>query len=270
MRPALFWNVVSLEARTRMSYRADFWINAIVGFLVELGIVWYLWAAMFRESGRSAIGGFDFHGMIVYYLAVILLGKFVRTNRFEGTVATDIYEGDLNRYLLFPAPYFPFKYAQHLGSLVTALVQFALFGAVTTVFLELPPEITPTLATAARALVCVALANLLYYFLDFAVQLVAFWADNVWSLDVAKWFLASILGGFMLPLTVFPEPAQRVLEVLPFRFFFDFPARVLLGRIGPWEWAAGLSVCALWCVLFALLAGWIWRRGTRQYTGVGI
>jgi ABC-2 type transport system permease protein len=270
MSPRLFLHVVSLEARNRMSYRAEFWLNALVGFFVELAVVYFLWQAMFDESGSDAIGGYTLTGMVTYYLAVILLGKLVRTQRFEGGVSADIYEGGLNRYLVFPAGYFPFKYAQHLGGLVPAVFQFSLFAALVVGVLDIPAHLRPTLASATMALTAVALANLLYYLLDYAIQLVAFWADNVWSLDVAKWFLASLLGGFMVPLSVFPEWVVPYLELLPFRFLFDFPARVLLGQIGPAEWAQGLGLALAWCGVFALIGKAVWRRGVRQYAGVGI
>ncbi|MCA8920787.1 MAG: ABC-2 family transporter protein [Planctomycetes bacterium] len=270
MSPRLFLQVLSLEARNRLSYRAEFWLNALVGFGVEFAVVYFLWSSMFRESGKQEIGGFDLQGMVTYYLAVILLGKLVRTQRFEGGVSTDIYEGGLNRYLVFPAGYFPFKYAQHLGGLVPAVVQFLLFALVVAFFLDVPPELRPSPTSALMALAAIAVANLLYYLLDYAIQLVAFWADNVWSLDVAKWFVASLLGGFMVPLSVFPAWLVPWLEALPFRFFFDFPARVLLGQIEPAEWARGLVVALAWCGVLALVGRGVWRRGVEQYAGVGI
>lgn len=270
MSPRLFLHVVSLEARNRMSYRGEFWLNALVGFFVELAVVYFLWAAMFRESGSDAIGGYTLHGMVTYYLAVILLGKLVRTQRFEGGVSSDIYEGGLNRYLLFPAGYFPFKYAQHLGGLVPAVFQFGLFATVVVLVLDVPGGLHPTPASTAMALAAVVVANLLYYLIDYAIQLVAFWADNVWSLDVAKWFVASLLGGFMVPLSVFPAWVVPTLERLPFRFLFDFPARVLLGQIGFEAWLEGLGLALVWCGVFALLSKVVWARGVRQYAGVGI
>ena len=42
MSAGLFLQVASLEARTRLSYRVDFWVNALVGFVVEMVVVWYL------------------------------------------------------------------------------------------------------------------------------------------------------------------------------------------------------------------------------------
>ncbi len=270
MNPRLFWKITSLEARTRMSYRVDFWINLAVGFLVEFGIAWYLWQAIFTHTSSRTIGGYTFNGMVVYYLAVILVGKLVRTSRFEGAVSNDIYEGSLNRYIVFPAPYFPFKYAQHLGTLLPAALQFLLFGGLTLFVLDIPPEMAPTPTGLIMTLGALALGNLLYFILDYAIQLVAFWADNVWSLDVAKWFVASLLGGYMVPLTVFPDWVRGPLELLPFRFFFDFPARALMNQLTFEEWIGGMAIGVVWCGVFAASAWAVWSRGRLRYTGVGI
>lgn len=271
MTPRLFWHIASLEARTRMSYRLDFWLNALVGFLVELAIVWYLWDAVFRAAEGPVVGGRGFDGTVVYYLAVILLAKLVRGREFEGAVSHDIYEGGLNRYLVLPVPYLPFKLAQRLGSMLApGIAQLLLFGAFSAAFFDVPEAMRPTIASVLGALAAVAMASVLYFLLDVAVHLVAFWADNVWSLDVAKWLVASLLGGYMLPLSVFPEWTHRPLELLPFRFFFDFPARVLLGEIGPREWALGMALCTFWCVVAWGACRWIWNKGQRTYAGIGI
>jgi ABC-2 type transport system permease protein len=61
------------------------------------------------------------------------------------------------------------------------------------------------------------------------LQLVAFWADNCWSLLVAHRIVASLLGGLLLPLSLFPRWSQPALDALPFRYMFAFPVDVLLG-----------------------------------------
>ena len=110
MSPRVFLHVLSVELRAQASYRADFWINALAGFLAEFGVTWFVWAAVFHESGKTVIGGYTFEGMVLYFLAVVLLGKLVSGREFEGAVAGDIYDGSLNRYLVLPAAYSGFKY----------------------------------------------------------------------------------------------------------------------------------------------------------------
>jgi len=270
MNARLFGQVASLEARTRFSYRVDFWINAVVGFAVEMIVVWYLWDAIFATTGEAEIGGRDFDRTVAYYLAALLLGRFVRGRDLEGTISTDIYEGGLNRYLMFPTGYRRFKYAQALGRQAPVLLQILLFGIIAVPLLGVRPEVRIDAPHALMAAASVLVANLLHYLVTFPLFCVAFWADNVWSLIVGHRLLGQILGGYMLPLSTFPLWSQRVLELLPFRFYFDFPARVLLGEIGFSEWALGMCVALGWCCVFAVVGNVIWKRGLHQYSGVGM
>jgi ABC-2 type transport system permease protein len=242
----------------------------VVGFFAQFGLVYFLWQAMFAAEDAEAVGGYTFEGMVTYYLAVILLGKLVRGREFEGAISSDIYEGGLNRYIVFPAAYLPFKYAQHLGSMVPAVVQFVLFGAALLLVMDVPQELMPTPGTVLLALGAAAAGNLMHFFMGVPIQAVAFWADNVWSLEVAKRFATSLLGGFMLPLSVFPGWAQAALKFTPFPYLFSFPARALLGQVPAAEWALGICVSLGWCGLFALLSRVVWRQGQLQYTGIGI
>ncbi len=270
MSPRLFLHIMSVEARTKMSYRVDFWINAVVGFLASFGLMVFVWSAVFRESGEVRIGGYDLPTMLFYFVAVILYGKLVRGPQLQGAVSSDIYEGGLNRYLVFPTSYFLFKYAQNLGSLLPALMQLFLFGIWFLFLLDLPPDVELSPLTVLMGLVSVAAANLLYFVLLFPLQCAAFWADNVWSLSVALRFVSGLLGGFLLPLSVFPEWSREILVWLPFRFLYDFPVNVSLGKIGVLEWLAGLGLTLAWAAVIGLVGRAVWKRGELQYSGIGI
>jgi ABC-2 type transport system permease protein len=268
--PRLFLHVVGLEARKSMSYRVDFWVNAVVGFVAELLLAWFLWRAVFAESGRSVVGGYTLDGIVLYSVVVILLAKLVRGPAFDMGISQDVYDGGLSRYLVYPAPYLAFKYAQHVGSLLPALVQTAFFGGWFLLVQGLPADERVTPATVAMGLVSTAVANLLHFLLAWPLQAVAFWADNVWSLMVMLRFVTGLLGGGMVPLSLFPDWARAANELLPFRFLFAVPADALLGRVPPGEWAAGLAIALAWCGVLVVLGRAVWRRGDLRYTGVGI
>lgn len=270
MTARLFAHVLSLQARKLMSYRTNFWLGAFVAFFVELAVAYFLWYAIFRETGAVEVGGFSLRAIVVYYIAAILLGKLVRGDERDLGLSTDIYEGALTRYLLYPTSYFGFKYAEHLGSLLPALIQLVLFGAVALMFVEMPPDVHVTGGSVAMALGAVAVANLLHFLLLYPLQAVAFWADNVWALTVMFRFASQMLGGLLLPLTLFPAWSQPALDALPFKYLFFFPATTLLGKVSVEEWAAGMAISLGWCGALALLSRVVWRRGRLVYTGVGI
>lgn len=270
MRPSLFLRIVGVEARRRMAYRVDFWIQTFAAFGAELALAWFLWTALFAEAGGPPIPGWDLETTVLYYVGAILVAKLVRGIDLDtDSVSNDIYEGALNRYVLYPASYFGLKYAQKVGALWPALVQFLLFGSLAAAFLH-GQGVVITPASVAMGLVSIAVGNLLYLLMTWPLHAVAFWADNVWSLLVALRFVSGILGGVMLPLAVFPDWAQPALHVLPFRLCFAAPIETLLGRVNPAAWATDLLAAAGWAAGFALLAWLVSSRGKYRYTGIGI
>jgi ABC-2 type transport system permease protein len=110
----------------------------------------------------------------------------------------------------------------------------------------------------------------LCFFLSAAIEMIAFWADNVWSLWVLVRLGSSLLGGGMIPLAFFPPWAQKTLEWLPFGRLISFPIRCLLGQVGWMEWLSGLGLAFGWAGIFGAATAILWRRGLRSYAGVGI
>jgi ABC-2 type transport system permease protein len=260
--------MVGIEARKRMSYRADFWVNSLVGFATELGVAYFIVLAMFAGSDR--VGGFSRDGMLLYYVAAILFARVVRSTDMEWAVADDIYQGALSRYLLYPVSYGLLKYATQIGALVPLFVQIFLFGAWAPFVLGIPEGMNVTPFTALMCAGALVLANALHFMVTYPIQLVAFWAENCWSLMVAHRILAFLLGGLMIPLALFPSWAQPALSALPFKYMFAFPVDALLGRLTPAEYATGVGVALAWCGVSAAISAAVWRRGTLQYTGVGM
>ena len=270
MTARLFLRVMGTEARRRLAYRADFWVNALLAFAAELTIAWFLWRSVFEESHQTLIGGRTLEDTVLYYVLVLLVAKLVRPPfGGGGEVSDEIYSGALSRYLVYPAGYFPFKYAQALGALLPVLIQAVLFGAAFPFLLaDARARIGP--ATLAMGAVSVLVANLLHYLMGFAIHGVAFWADNVWNLFVGLRLVTGILGGVALPLSTFPQPVQTALLATPFPWLFSEPVAVILGERSVGEWAVALAVTLAWCGLFAVVAAAVWRRGRLRYTGVGV
>lgn len=270
MSPRLFAAIASLEARQAMSYRADFWLSVLIAPLTQFAVSYSVWAAVFSASDAREIAGYDLAAMVRYYVAAILVGKLVTGREFEDAISSDIYQGGLNRYIVYPAPFAPFKYAQHLGTIAPLVVQVAVLAVAAHVALPaaslfaLPPE------RYAMTAASIAVGNLMCFALAFPIQAVAFWADNVWSLVVAKRFALTLFGGLWFPLAFFSPPARAVLAWLPFQCVYDLPARVLLGQATTAEWLWGLAIGTAWLAAFSAIGALMWRRGRLRYAGVGM
>jgi len=66
-----------------------------------------------------------------------------------------------------------------------------------------------------------------------------------------------------------PDWAQRLADVLPFKWTFGFPIEALIGGLPPSELVGGLAMQALWIVIAAFGIRLIWPLAVRRYAAVG-
>ena len=76
MSPRTFVHIATVEVRKRMSYRVDFWVNALVGLVTQVGVSYLIVAAIFRESNAASVGGMSARDKMVYYVLALIVAIF--------------------------------------------------------------------------------------------------------------------------------------------------------------------------------------------------
>ncbi len=256
-----------IEVKKILSYRMEFWAGFLGNFLTQFGVAFFLWKAIFLLKGGEEVMGYQFGPLMMYYLLIPLIDRCVQGQE-GGGVSSEIYDGGLSRYLIYPVNYFQMKFMEQLaqasvffGQLVLALFLVWIFSSQT---------ISLTLPILGKSAIVIFVAGILHFTIYLNLEMVAFWADNVWSLSVLNRMVTNFLGGGLIPLAFFPEQARKVLEILPFSHLISFPVRCVLGQVNTEEWIRGIAITLIWSSIFGLSAAWAWRKGLRQYAGVGI
>jgi ABC-2 type transport system permease protein len=262
-------SVLTMEVRRILSYRVDFWIQFLGSVAAQLGVAFFLWRAIFSYRDVERIGEFSFGAMMLYYLLAPLVSRTVQGAEM-GHIAEEIYEGTLTRYLIYPISFFRYKFAAHLAYTLLFMAQALCAAGLFMLFAGIPAEFRLTPATVAVAAAGMVGATYLYFVIIASIEAVAFWADNVWSLVVIVRFATGLLGGAMIPLSLFPPWAHQALSFLPFSYFISFPVRTLLGLNEPVDWVRGFLILGVWAIAATVILAAVWRRGAYRYTGVGI
>jgi len=213
--------------------------------------------------------GFTLPDMALYYLLVPLIERAVMGMEMNH-ISGEIYDGTLTRFLLYPVSFFRFKYVSSLAQSAVYAGQMAVLTGLFLLIFGIPPAFHFTFLSLFLSLLAMGASTLLYFAMSACLEMIAFWADNVWSIMVLNRMVLHFLGGGLLPLAFFPENLQVFLKFTPFPYFVSFPLRLLMGGLPPGDIPSGFGVLAFWTVAFSLGALWIWRRGSRQYSGVGI
>ncbi len=263
------YQVFLTEMRKIVAYRFDFWIQFLVSIFAHITAAYFLWKAVFEYNNTDIMKGYTFRGLMFYYLLVPLIEKIINGSSM-GLVSREIYDGSLTRYLIYPVSFFRYKYVQHLAGTVIFFIQLGLTVSVFLMLFGKPVDVTISIKNVSMGITAVMCSGIMTFFINTSIEMIAFWADNVWTLLVMVRFSVALLGGAMIPLAFFPGDFQQLLSYLPFSYMASFPIRSFLGKVTVWQWISGIAVTCLWAAFFILVMFFIWNRGKYKYTGVGI
>ncbi|MCB1325971.1 MAG: ABC-2 family transporter protein [Spirochaetales bacterium] len=264
-----FFSVFSLELRKLLSYRTEVWLQAAGSIFGHMAAAYFLWRAIFASAGATEMQGYTFGGIMLYYLLIPLIDHVMR-GADNGGISREIYDGTLTRYLLYPLSFFGYRLAARAAEAAIAAFQMLLVIAIFLIFFGEPEGARFALPSVFAAVLMLTLSFLVYFQLSAIVELLAFWADHVWSLSVFLRFLVGFLGGGMIPLAFFPSWSRFAIEALPFAHMVSLPIRLFMGIATSGELWEGACLLIGWSLVLMLPVGFLWRRGLGQYTGVGI
>lgn len=242
-----------------VEYRAElmFWVLSGTFPLIFMGI----WA-------KAAQGGdfsLDANVFVRYFLAVFLVRQLTVVWvvwEFE----REVNEGKLSPFLLQPIDPVWRHFFSHVSE---RFARIPFIAGLLGLFLLLYPGAgwVPAPSEIAVGCIAIALAFCLRFLIQYTFAILAFWTERANALE-QLWYLVYIfLSGMMAPLDVFPEVVRTVVLWTPFPYLIYFPANVLIGQ--PTDWGQGFLAIIGWSLIVLALNRWLWRRGLRQYSGMG-
>jgi ABC-2 type transport system permease protein len=106
------------------------------------------------------------------------------------------------------------------------------------------------------------------FIIQYTFALFAFWTERASAIE-SFWFLLYLfLSGLIAPLEMFPQGVREVLLWTPFPYLVHFPAALLSG-LKDVNVIQGFLVMLGWGSFFFVWNRWLWRKGLKQYSGMG-
>lgn len=262
-----FFIVLGAELKRLFAYRVQFWFEVIASSIVEIGVALVVWRAVFEALQTPSIGGYTFDQMVVYVVVATFISYAMRGTGM-GTFARDIYDGSYTRYLIYPVSVLSYKYATFFARTVVALCQLYLALAIMFAIgaLDGLENITP-LSILVGTLMAV-LASWVYFLLLLIIESIAFWVDQAWAVSYMLQIVVLFFSGKLIPIGLFPAAFAAALQWTPFPALVFGPTKVLLGDYS--LVGSSLLALAIWGTVLIFILRAVIRRGTLQYSGVGI
>jgi ABC-2 type transport system permease protein len=185
----------------------------------------------------------------------------------EGSISQEIYQGTMSRYLIYPMSYLYMKYVQFLATALFHLLKFFILLSVASFFTKALSHLSIT--SVFFYLSFVFLGMHFIFFLFTLLESMAFWADNVWSLQVMLRTSVQIMGGLFSPLIFFPTAMQSFLPFSPLTHCIFTPTFLIMGKTSYPLLPSYLSLM-LGLVILATLQRMVWKRGIIKFEAAGM
>lgn len=272
-RASCWWMIFRIALAERLAYRGDFALGTLMRFLPIITQI-FLWAAVFESVGggsaNASLAGYTLPDMIAYYLLSMLARAFSSMPGLASTVAKQIREGEIKKFLVQPIDMIGFlllgRLAHKTAYYTIATLPFALvFYLCRDYFARGWPS--PEIMTAFVLSCC--LGFLIGYFLDLCIGLIGFWFLEVSSLLFIYMLLNFFLSGHMFPLDLLGEPWKTIVDYLPFKYMAYFPAAIFLGKIPADQLWYQLAAEGVWLVVLVAAARLLYAGGLKRYSGYG-
>ena len=259
--------VVSARFRTLLQYRAA----AFAGFATQLfwgAIKLMILAAFFAATTEPQ--PMNMTQVVAYvWLGQALLGMLpwnvdadFREQVRDGTVAYDLLR-PLDLYAYWFGRTLAFRIAaptlRGIPMVVFAMVLLPIFGLGD--WALVPP---PSAAAFVGFVVAVVLAALLATVVTLLAHISLLWTISGVGMDRILAVLVTVFSGQVVPLPLFPDWLQPILNWQPFRGLADVPYRIYSGNIPPGEVVPELVFILVWTVALVALGRLILRRGVRR------
>ncbi|MCE2976252.1 MAG: ABC-2 family transporter protein [Pseudanabaena sp. CoA8_M7] len=242
-----------------LEYRAELFI-----WLLSNSLPFILMGAWLKASENGSFGMTSLE-FIRYFLAVFIVRQF-NIVWVIWDFEKELISGQLSHRLLQPIDPFWHHLINHIAE---RWARFPMLVVLIALFFMLYPQSfwIPSLATGLLAAFLVAIAFLLRFLIQYTFGMLAFWTERASAIE-QLWFLSYIfLSGIIAPLEVFPPLARDIVLWTPFPYMVYFPSAILVGKaVNIWQ---GIGVMAGWMAVTVVINRWLWRKGIKQYSGMG-
>lgn len=232
-------------------------------------ILYVYWLGALQGSGGN-IEGWTLSTISSYYFLLIIASTTLLAHIEEAVAYTDIQQGEIVKYIVKPYPYFltnlvyetPYRIVQGGYGIIAVLIFVYFFGEFFT-FSSNP-------ITIFLAIVISLLAFMLSFTFKMVLGLLAFWLTDTRGLYEITTAVIIVFAGFLLPITLLPWGLSTVAQVLPFAYMIYYPIISFQEELTYLQMVHVVLYQLLWIFIFGITYRFVWKKGVKKISGVGL
>lgn len=261
-----YFAVAKTLFKAQIIYRFDVAMTALetIGRVL---FAWLVWGAVFE--GHTVIGGFRLDEMLMYYVISSFLSSLDKSWGVSEEVSYRIRGGTFSKFMVIPAN----PQAHFLAQTFGTAVFYALFAFPVAVFsgfiFGAGGNVGQTL-NLLLGIVMIPLGMIFMVTYHYLIGLMAFKFQDVGFFRHFQGMLVQFAQGGLLPLSLLPVMALKILQLLPFSHVVYTPVMLLIGRMDLREGLFSLCVMVVWTSIILVVVNLTYNRLRNKYDGVGI
>lgn len=246
-----------------LSFRTNALVT-ILGNIVYLIIIYFLWRAIYASSPTTVVNGMSFQDTMIYLVLATAMCNFMECfivwaigrNYQTGQIVLD-----LLRPMDFQLYYFFGTSGNYVMSFVTTflptflIIYFVTHGAI---------PLGWNLLVFGCSMVMSVIIN---FCVDFFVGVICFYTQSIWGINVMKQVIVALLSGAAIPLAFFPGPLRTFVHFLPFQAIYNTPLQILTDEtlVGS-AYLDMLGSQMFWMVVMIILSRYFWKISQKMIT----
>jgi ABC-2 type transport system permease protein len=207
--------------------------------------------------------------VITYYLFSIVVVRLTQSWIAE-RLGNQIHDGDLSGFLVRPIGYWIAGFSIDMGlkmlRMVTLIPFIVIFGLLFSDQIKLDLSFTSLNAF----IIAITIGFLLNFVMQNVIGLTAFWLEHAYGATTMYQAVSWLFNGSLIPAPFMPPLILNIALFTPLWYLVGFPISILMGSVAGDQILKGFQISLIWLVLLLTLWWWVYQRGVKSFTAVGI
>lgn len=260
MDPKIFFKFVSISFQKQITYRFDYFVGILNGFLYVF-IFTSLWKALYSQSDATEHNGFTLTAITTY--AVMAMAVKISFSMEDMAICRKVRDGSVAMELIRPTSFFFMNMAENVGYSLFHFLSRAIPIVIISAFIfDIYVPLGPIRLLAF--LLSAIMGYMILSMLNFITGLLSFWFVEIFPFMLFKYAIFTFFAGGIVPIDFFPEALKFVVNSLPFQHILYSPTIILMGKAPMSAIPSIILLQFIWTLIMSGICLLMWDASKRK------
>lgn len=258
-----YFTLMKSGVMEQLQFRTGIYVT-ILGNLIYLVIIYFLWKAIFASVNTKVVNGMTFEGTMIYLvLAMALFTSLGMSVVWD--MGRNVQSGKIVLDIIKPMKFESYMFWQSSGNYVMTFVTTFIPTAVIVYFITHGG--IPLGINLVYFMFSLIIGWLISFYIDLFTGTICLHTQSIWGVNIMKDVLVLLLSGASVPIAFFPKLFQTIVYYLPFQAVYNTPLKILIdASLTDAERFRYIGIQLFWVLFMAVVTKLFWRASLKKIT----